>query len=86
MSVHVRHPHGDGDKAVCGVRISERPERSFAETPAALVTAEMPCEGCYFRVLRTWQQIDPDFEPDPYTWTIWPWEDPKYSNLLKETS
>ncbi len=84
MSVHVRHPHSDGDKAVCGVRISDRPEeRSFADTPARFVTVEEACERCYLRTLRTWQAIDEDIVPNPGAWTMWPWEDPRYVTPVK---
>ena len=78
-TIHVLLPTilgGDGDKAVCGVRISHKPDRRVvAETPTQLVVKHHAgCEKCFFRILRTFQEQDPSAEVNPYEWTRWPWE------------
>ena len=71
------HLGGDGDKAVCGVRISEKPGRTVVVHPRDMIDAdETGCEGCYLRVLRSWQARDPNIDPVPTTWAHWPWETP----------
>ena len=79
MSTHILHPHGDGDKCVCGVRLSYHASRRAFGHPREMICAG--CERCYMRVLRTWQAIDPDITPVPVDWPGWPWDDPRYVNV-----
>lgn len=78
-SVHVELPAifgGDGDKAVCRVRVSEKPGRRFAATPSDLAVEQegvTVCERCYLRTLRSWQARDPDISPVVTDWPGWPW-------------
>ncbi len=76
MSVHILLPSslgGDGDKCVCGVRLSHKQGRR-----SAMFLAELTCEKCYLRCLRSWQLIDPSFEADLEKWPGWPWEDARF--------
>lgn len=63
---------GDGDKAVCGVRISGKAGRAVFTHPREM--QDDGCERCYFRILRTWQEKVPDIDPVPSTWPSWPWD------------
>jgi hypothetical protein len=72
-TVHILHPTGDKDKCVCGVRLSQGAQRSSATKPS-----ELTCEKCFFRCLRSWQEIDPDINPVPSSWSSWPWEHPNF--------
>ena len=75
MTVHILNPLvGDGDKCCCNVRLSGNPARKAAKVPT-----DVECEICFIRVLRTWQVIDEDIDPDPRTWPGWPWDDPRYT-------
>lgn len=84
MTVHIRHPHADGDKCVCGVRLSANPERTVALSPATLFQNDGR-ERCYLRTLRSWQQIDPEIDPIPTNWPHWPWDDPRYVRPVLST-
>lgn len=74
LSFHILNPLvGDGDKCVCGVRLSQGDHRRSAEKPA-----DLTCDRCYLRCLRSWQQIDETIDPSPKSWPGWPWADPRY--------
>jgi hypothetical protein len=81
-SVHALHPHGDGDKCVCRVRISGKEGRTAAKKPS-----EMTCDSCVLRVLRTWQ-INCDTEEamlhDGRWENVWPWDDPSYTRFSSD--
>lgn len=77
MSAHAIHPHGDGDKTVCGLRISGKPGRVSALTPR-----DLTCNVCVLRMVRTWQQnCDVDLQAvidDGRFLAVFPWNDPSY--------
>lgn len=77
MSTHVLNPYGDGDKALCSVRISQRPGRKAAITPK-----ECDCEVCTIKLIRTWQRdcnmtLDAILD-EGLLESMFPWEHPKY--------
>lgn len=72
---HAVHPARDGDKCVCGVRLSDKPETRVA----AASPSELTCERCYLRSLRSWQKIDPNMSPILLDWPSWPWLDPRFT-------
>jgi hypothetical protein len=65
---------GDGDKAVCGVRLSANPDRRAFKHPSEMTGDG--CETCYLKTLRSWQGKQADINPIPSTWSSWPWEAP----------
>jgi len=77
MTMHILHPHGDDDKCVRGVRLSDNPNRRAIGHPREMTGNG--CETCYLRTLRTWQLIDSEITVMPSYWTCWPWDDPRYT-------
>ncbi len=67
----------DGDKCLCGVRLSDKPEKRRA----ASVPSDMTCDTCVLRWVRCWQVIDPDTDVRAAD-LGWPWEDPRWPEAL----
>ena len=66
MSIHATYTK-DPNKAVCGMRISGKEGRR-----AATVLADLTCDRCIVRVLRTLQKLDPAFDPATFAAASWP--------------
>jgi hypothetical protein len=66
MSIHATYTQ-DPDKAVCGVRISGKEGQQ-----AATVLADLTCDRCILRVLRTLQKLDPTFDASKFAEVSWP--------------
>ena len=72
MSIHAPRPDGDPDKALCRVRISQRPnDRRFATKPSEIDT----CEMCIVHLCHLWEEKGVGAKAGLAS-DRWPWEAP----------